>query len=179
MTMQMPGISAVKLFFLTCLLGLCGIATTQGNSVTVHRGQDPTGQHVVLVVPTPSHEAVIGIARQIATLPLQSGVLTVIEAQSLPNHDQLGEFLAESLSAEVRPDWVWIHEGSVPADNTGQKISSPTVRWQGGDVQQVRETIHRVLGDEVSISPINPEPPNELAARGVLSFAYPPGTPLS
>jgi hypothetical protein len=109
-TMQISGISAIKLFFLTCLLGLCGIATTQGNSVTVRRGQDPAGQHVVLVVPAPSHEAVIGTARQIATLPLQSGVLTVIEAKSTPNHDQLGEFLAETLSAEAPPDWVWVHE---------------------------------------------------------------------
>ena len=179
MTMQISGISAAKRFLLTCLLGLCGFAAAQGNSVTVHRGQDPAGQHVVLVVPGASHEAVIGIAQQIATLPLQSGVLTVIEAKSPPTHDQLDEFLAGTLSAEVPPDWVWIHEGVVSADDTGQKTSSPTIRWQGADVQPVRETVHRVLGDEVSISPISAELPSEVATRGVLSFAYPPGTPLS
>jgi hypothetical protein len=54
----------------------------------------------------------IGLARQIATLPLQRGKLTVVETKSIPAGDRLGNILAETLPEDDSPDWVWIHEGS-------------------------------------------------------------------
>jgi hypothetical protein len=180
MKTQATELSLLRRWMAAILLLLThGSFLVAATTVTVHQGQELAGEHVVLVVPLPSHEATVGIARQVGTLPLQRGTLTVIETESIPKDQELAGFLAESLPAEPRPDWVWIHQGVVPTDQAGQKLTSPTIRLQAADDQPVREAANRALGEGVSVALIRPELPDQIAAAGVLGFTYPSGTPLS
>jgi hypothetical protein len=164
---------------LPLLLLVCWAATAVGDSVSVHRGADTTGQHVVLIVPAPPHEASIGLARQLATLPMQRGKVTVVETKSIPADDRLGNLLAETLPDDDPPDWVWIHEGAVPANSEGRKISMPTIRLRAADDHGLGELARTALGKDVAVARLSPESPPDVSGRGVMSFAYPPGTPAS
>jgi hypothetical protein len=179
MKTQTTGSSLVRRLMATILLLMHGSFVVAATTVTVHQGQELAGERVVLVVPIPAYEAAIGIARQVGTLPLQRGTLTVIETESIPKDDELAGFLAETLPAEPRPDWVWIHQGVVSTDQAGEKLTSPTIRFQAAEDQPVREAAKRSLGEGASVALIRPELPEEIAAAGVLGFTYPSGTPLS
>ncbi len=150
-----------------------------GNSVTVHRAPDPEGPHVVLVVPVAAHEASIGIACQVATLPLQRGTLTVIQADRVLEQDRLGELLKRSLPVDERPNWIWVHQGIVQNDDAGQKITAPTIHVQAADVDPLRKTAARIIPTEVTVAVIDRESLNQSASCGVAFFAYPSGTPPS
>ena len=168
-----------RVLVLTLMLFFNGNTGVHGSLVTVHRAADPEGPHVVLVVPVATHEASIGISRQVATLPLQRGTLTVIQAERVPDHDQLGEVLKRALPDSERPNWVWVHQGIAPTDDGGQKITGPTIRLQAANADQVRETAAQVIQAEVTVSVTSAESSDQLASRGVAFFAYPPGTPRS
>lgn len=164
---------------LALMLFFNGVTGACGSLVTVHRGPDPEGPRVVLVVPVAAHQASIGIARQIATLPLQRGTLTVIQTERVPDHDQLNELLERSLPDGERPNWVWVHRGIVPTDDAGQKITGPTISVQAADVDQVRNSAAQAIPTEVTVSVIDRESLNQSATCGVAFFAYPSGMPRS
>ncbi|MCL4202755.1 MAG: hypothetical protein KJ000_09680 [Pirellulaceae bacterium] len=179
MTLPRRCVQFAERLLLLFLLLVGWASAIRGDSVSVNRGSDPTGPHIVFLVPEPPHQASIGLARQLATLPIQRGKLTLIETKNIPTADRLGDFLARTLPEGDPADWIWIHEGAATADSDGRKIAVPTVRLHASDDPGLREIGSDALGTEVAVARVSSGPPSGMSSRGVVSFACPPGTPAS
>ncbi len=165
-----------KCLMLLLLLAAWPADASSATSIVTMRGQDSAGPSIVLVVPAPAHQASIGIARQVATIPINRGRLTIVETAAVPPGDQLDEFLAEAMPQGEPPDWVWVHEGNVREG----KVTAPTIRLRAAEAEnQLGRIAGEALGAEVTVAhdaaDVQPRP----ASRGVMTFQYPPGTPSS
>lgn len=110
-------------------LAVCWAAkAASANSVVTIEGADPAGPYVVLMAAAPATEASVGIARQMATVPLERGKLGIVETEAIPSGDALADFLAKAIPPGDLPDWVWVHGGSAGTDARGEKLASPTIR---------------------------------------------------
>ncbi len=174
------GSHPAKHWMLALLLVAWSAGDLHGHSVVVVRGEEPTGPRVVLVAPAPAHAASIGVARQIGTIPLERGVLTIVETEAVPGGNEVGTFLAEALPSDERPDWVWVHEGGVRADARGEKITTPTIALRVAEGEDDFGPLARkAFGTEIAVFREATDVPPAVANRGTITFQYPAGTPPS
>ncbi len=166
-----------------CLLLLLTAAwagPASGAPAVVVRGREPAGPKVVLVVPAPAHRASIGLARQLATLSIERGALTLVEAAPIPPDEELADLLSDALPQGEPPDWVWVHRGSDGADARGEKVAVPTIGLQAAEPFEGLDRIaRRALGADAIVSRAEAEGQPARVGRGLLTFRYPAGTPQS
>lgn len=163
------GVVALSLF--TLFAGTLSAA----NIVTV-RADAGDGPHAVLVVPASPHDKSIGIAKQIETVPLARGRLTIVETDGEPDAAKLAGVLASaSASGENQPDWLWVHHGAV-SDN---ESSNPVIRIAIADDGALAKIMEGALETESTVTTELPDGLGELAGRGVVTVEYAKGARLS
>ena len=172
-------IRRVRGLLVMLVLAAIPVGPLPGAQVTTIQGEDPAGPHIVLMVATSSHDSSIGVARQIATLPVRRGRLTIVEMQEPVANEKLEEFLAPALSPDNHIDWVWVDRGGVAEDSAGNKLTAPTVTLPVAKEERVRRTVGEVLGPDAAIEVLAAEDQPSIARRGMVSFAYPSNTPRS
>jgi hypothetical protein len=158
-----------NLFIAVLLVGSAPLALS-GKQVWSTEGTAP-GPHVMVILPAESHPQVIGLARQLTSLDLQSGKLTIVETADIPAEEGLSDLISKVPAGDL-PDWVWIHRGRK------EGVETPTLSLAAhgqGDVSQVART---TLGPEVSVERTNPRSP-AVAKHGTLTLTYPSQTPPS
>ncbi len=150
-----------------------------GDSIVTLRGDDPSGKHVVVVIPKPTYEASLGLAGQLATLPLGRGRLTLVEVQNVPVAERVAEFLADKLPADDPPTQVWVHEPAVAVDTAGRKVDKPTLRSRTSDHEQLATLASRALATDVAVESFNLESSPNSSLCCDTAFVYPAAIPHS
>lgn len=160
------------------LIGQATVAAATDSALTAC-GRDPTGPHVVVVVPAPLHDASVGLGRQLTSLPLERGKLTVLETSSVPDADGLATFLAEKLPADEPPTCAWVHGGADPAEPANDGVTKPTVRVEADRDQHLAALATRAVGTEVVVECVAPKSSSSGFHDSLKTFVYPSGTPRS
>lgn len=141
---------------------------------TTVRGESE-GPHAVLIVPAPVHDQSIGMAKQLATLPLDRGKLTIIETNGDPKIGQVGETLARAgASGDNIPNWVWVHNGAV-----SESGDNPVVRIAAGNSDALGAAIEEALETKVTVAQDTSSRTARFASQGTMVFEYPNRTPVS
>lgn len=129
------------------------------------------------MAPLPAHSESIGIAAQIATLPIERGTLTIIETNGNPDPTEIAEHLLRAgISPEDRPDWLWIHLGPV---SNREELDQPRIQLAGNRVKPLSKTLGEALESDAAFAFTVPSGLERLSTEGVVTIEYPSRTPLS
>ncbi len=182
-TDSMDGWWARSSLLATLLIGQGGMAAG-GDATLTACGRDPKGHHVVVVVAASPNDASVGLGRQLTSLPLARGKLTVLETSCVPDADGLTSFLAEKLPADEPPTCAWVHGGADPAEPAGQGVTKPTIRVQAERDKHLAALATRAMATEAIVECVTPRSPASGSHAsnshdGVKTVVYPSGTPRS
>lgn len=168
-----PRVCFFSAFSAVVFLLVGAVAPGQSREVARLEGENPGGFDIVLIVPSEPHPEVIGIARQLETVTLTRGSLTLVETNELPAGENLAAFLNELANGPRPVDWVWVHRGPASA---ADKL--PLLKMQSAGPGSLQATAEEAMGTEVVVEHISRERPQGIR-RGILELEYPERTPLS
>ncbi len=125
------------------------------------------GPHVVLVAPLPGQASSIGVAKQVETLALESGRLTLVELDHEETAEGLPAMLASvAFTGDARPDWVWVHRRAL-----NDSLDEPLIRVSESGFAAELE---RLFAGEATVEVGGiPEELTRLAKRGAVVVEYP------